>query len=154
MKYVLVFGLCLCAYITNPVIAQDSIPELNQKVYDYVVKHMGKKVDRGECWDLAKFALDEVEAEWEFPFEFGNVIDIEKDEIIIGDIIQFKNVKFSDGGVYSQHTAIVFEVLGDDKLIIADQNFNNKRKVTTHELDLGLQTKGKITFYRPTKKLK
>ena len=34
------------------------LPEVNQEVIKYVDDHMNQKIDRGECWDLLKQALD------------------------------------------------------------------------------------------------
>ena len=35
------------------------LPELNQKIIDYVNQNIGKKVGRGECWDLVQIPLTE-----------------------------------------------------------------------------------------------
>ena len=72
-----------------------------------------------------------------------------KETILVGDIIQFEKVKLSNGTTYPHHTAIVYEVLGSGKYLIAHQNFANVRKVTTRELDLSILLKGSIEFYRP-----
>lgn len=129
--------------------AQSQLPPVNQKVFNFCKKSMGKKVDRGECWDLAKFALDHAGAEWKSPYDFGKVVNPNKEIILLGDIIQFEKVKLSNGTTYSHHTAIVYEVLGNGKYLIAHQNFANIRKVNTRELDLSLLSKGSIEFYRP-----
>lgn len=54
---------------------------------------MGKKVGKGECWDLAAGALNEVSAKWESPYEFGNEINDKNEIVFPGDIIQFEGVK-------------------------------------------------------------
>jgi hypothetical protein len=133
----------------NTILAQNELPPVNQKIVDFSTKSMGKKVDRGECWDLAKFALDYAGAKWEAPFDYGKIVDPKKDTILAGDIIQFEKVKSSNGISFPHHTAIVYKVISSGKYLIAHQNFNYIRKVGTLELDLSLVTKGSIKFYRP-----
>ena len=142
--------LILIWFIFLPFLHQSQeIPPLNKKVIEFCDKSMGKKVDRGECWDLAKNALDFAKASWDYPFAFGTPIDPLKDSVFPGDIIQFERVKLSDGAYYPQHTAIIYEVIGKGNYIIAHQNFNGIRKVTKKELNINLITKGNIDFYRP-----
>lgn len=134
---------------------QASLPIVNQKIVEYCKKQEGKKVDRGECWDLAAFALNDANANWKPPFNFGTKYDFRKDSILAGDIIQFENVEFK-GENYSMamphHTAIVFEVLADKKCVIAHQNFAGKRKVQFTEANFADVKKGSLQFYRPISK--
>ncbi len=44
---------------------------------------------------------------------------------------------------------IVYEVMDTRKFMIAHQNFNNVKKVTTIELDLASLIKGTVAFCRP-----
>lgn len=133
------------------VFSQENIelPDVNAKVLEYCKKSMGKKVGRGECWDLAKFALDYAQAKWEPPYNYGEVVNPKTTQILAGDIIQFEKVKTTDGTVYPHHTAIVFEVLGKDNFLIVHQNIDNVKKVMTTKLDLSQVKKGSIDFYRP-----
>lgn len=110
---------------------------------------MGKKIDRGECWDLAKFALDYAGADWESPFDYGKVLDLEEEDVIAGDIIQFDKVELSNGTYYPMHTVVVYKVLGPGKYLMAHQNFSMVKKVNTRELDLNLLSKGTIYFLSP-----
>lgn len=71
----------------------DSIPELNQSIVELAKKKMRKKVDRGECWDLAKYVLDETNAEWDDWEVYGDLINRKTDCILPGDIIQFEKIK-------------------------------------------------------------
>lgn len=133
------------------------IPETNKKILKYVDSVMGKKVDRGECWDIVKGAMDASGAEWDAPDEFDKKIDHKKEEIMPGDIIAFKNASWSTGitkwRTGAQHYAIVYEVKSDERMMIAHQNINNKKKVVVTELSLS-NIKGKISFYRPQDKPK
>ncbi|MBC7387595.1 MAG: hypothetical protein H7329_00145 [Opitutaceae bacterium] len=129
-----------------------NIPPINQKIVDFVKSKEGKQIDRGECWDLAKAALDDAKADWAMPYEFGKRYDFKKDTILPGDIIQFENVVFR-GELYSMsmphHTAIVVDVLSHLKLKIAHQNFAGKRTVQFTEVNFNDLKKGKAQFYRP-----
>lgn len=139
--------------------AQDSlskIPELNQKIIAFVNQHKGKKVDRGECWDLAAIPLNENNAKWDGTYGFGKKVDYKKDIIFPGDIIQFEKViiKYTEGkATYTvnlyHHTAIVYEVKGPGEYKIAEQNTEKGKKVTFSDLNLNFMTKGKVQFYRP-----
>ena len=139
-----------------------TIPSLNQKVIEYVDSVIGKKVDRGECWDLAAAALDHAGAYLDRSSQksiyiFGKELNAKKDEIFPGDIIQLENVKleYIKGNViYTEtiihHTAIIYEILGEGHYKIAHQNTNfSGKKVGISELNINYNKKGKITFYRP-----
>ncbi len=129
--------------------AQDTLPELNQKIVQYVEQNKGKKVGRGECWDLAAQILDRENAQWDHRFVFGTKINSDNSIIFPGDIIQFKGVKTSTGLKAIQHTAIIYKINADGKFIVAEQNANGKRKVMFNEFDRKTIIKGQIFIYRP-----
>jgi hypothetical protein len=130
------------------------LPEVNQKIVTYCKAQEGKKIDRGECWDLAKAALDQAGAVWESPYTFGTLYDYKKETILPGDVIQFENVEFK-GELYKvsmpHHTAIVIEVLSPLLVKVAHQNFAGKRTVQFTELNFNDLKKGKVEFFRPKK---
>lgn len=144
--------------------AQDSIPKANAEIVKYVESVIGKKVDRGECWDLANQALTRINAEWDFKFHYGKLLNPDKDVILPGDIIQFKNVvveyKIENGRETStttetmkQHTAIVHKVFARGEYEIAHQNTQfSGRKVGLSKLILKNIKHGKIFIYRPVVK--
>lgn len=135
----------------------DSLPELNKKIISFVKANIGKRVGRGECWDLAEKPLNEYNAKWDKLYEFGRKLDLKKEKILPGDIIQFQNVQIKtvEGNktiteTYLKHTAIVFEVISKEHLKIAQQNTSQKgKKVSIDNLYLEDIYKGKITIYRP-----
>ncbi|MCB0410788.1 MAG: hypothetical protein KDD29_11255 [Flavobacteriales bacterium] len=135
----------------------DNAPVLNKKIIAFVKSNMNKKVDGGECWDLAAKALKNVEANWDGKYEFGKHINDKKDCVYPGDIIQFKGIKLKykkEKYIYtedmSHHTAIVYEVVEKGKYIIADQNTRHSgRKVGTHEFNVEDIIKGSFKIYRP-----
>ncbi len=142
-------------------IAQDSIPAANREIINYVNSVIGKKVDRGECWDLANEALIKINAKWDRKFVYGKLLNPEKDVIYPGDIIQFKNVvveyKIVKGNEtqtttesMKQHTAIVHKVLAKGEFELAHQNTQfSGRKVGLSDLNIKYIKKGKIFIYRP-----
>ncbi len=137
--------------------AQNTIPKTNQLIVDYVKSVIGKKVGRGECWDLAAQALNSVGAEWDGAYKFGKLVNPEKDTIYPGDIIQFENVKIKykvDSTIYTEsmkhHTAIVYKVIRKGEYIIAHQNTGKfKKRVGISDLLLKNVISGKLKFYRP-----
>jgi hypothetical protein len=157
MKLKLPFLYILFISITSNCLAQSNIPELNQKILKYVEQVMGKKVDRGECWDLAYQALTQNHAKWDGKFVYGKEVNPAKDEIFPGDIIQFYRVKikYKSGStitteVMEQHTAIVFKVISKGKFQLAHQNTDfSGKKVGLSELNIEHVVKGKMKFYRP-----
>lgn len=159
MKVNKIYSFFLLLLFTFPLSAQvkDSV-STNKKVIEFVNKNIGKKVERGECWDLANKALLYANAKWDRKFNFGNQLDLKKDTILPGDIIQFSNVKIEyieNGKLYmqemQQHTAVIYEVLNKHTFKIAQQNTGgrNGRKVSIGDLDLETIKKGKIKIYRP-----
>ncbi|MBL0049902.1 MAG: hypothetical protein IPP32_17605 [Bacteroidetes bacterium] len=133
-----------------------TLPALNATIIDYVKTTIGKKVDRGECWDLANQALTRANAAWTFPNQFGKVVDPQKDSIYPGDLIQFTNVKMKSSNgetwTFPKHTAIVYEVISPGVYKIAEQNVNGKRKVQIDDLIVKDKVAGKMIFYRPVPK--
>ncbi|MFT6245366.1 MAG: hypothetical protein ACJA0U_002395 [Salibacteraceae bacterium] len=135
----------------------DSIPEINKKIVKLAKKKIGKKVDRGECWDLAKYVLDETDAEWDKFEVYGELINWKKDCIKPGDIIQFEKIKleWEDGNAtYNEemkhHTAVVHKVISEDLILVLHQNTAEfGRKVGSSKLRLDAIKKGKLYIYRP-----
>jgi hypothetical protein len=134
---------------TTVISVVEEIPELNQKVIQYIDDHMDRKVDRGECWDLAAKSLQFAGATMPDIYIFGKEVDPAKDQIFPGDVIQMFDVTYAWGGMTSQHTCVVYEVLGDGKYKIAEQNVDNVRKVMINDFSLAEIAKGKVHFYRP-----
>jgi hypothetical protein len=136
----------------------DSISPLNKSIIQYVDSKVNKKVGRGECWDLAKYALEDVGANWDFKFAFGR--HLKSNECIMpGDIIQFTKVKikYKEGKktlyiTMDQHTAIIYKVISSDEIQLIHQNteFSGK-KVGISSIRFSTITSGKYDIYRPQK---
>ena len=145
--------------ISNYVTNCDSIPQLNKLIVAYAESKIGKKVDRGECWDLAAEALKSVNAKWDGAYVFGRLVNQKKECIFPGDVIQFEGVKTKykkDNMVYTgqmlHHTAIIYQVISDGNYKIAEQNTGGSKgkKVSIGDFDTKTVTKGKYMIYRPT----
>lgn len=137
----------------------NNIPELNKKIIEVVKESKGKKVGKGECWDVAAEALNKVEAKWDGNYKFGKEVDYKKACIYPGDIVQFEGVELKyniEDAFYierlAHHTAIIYEVKSKGDFIIADQNTKHSgKKVAMHAFDVKTVTKGKFIIYRPQK---
>jgi len=148
MKNLLRFS-SLCLLLS---FAPTQLPEVNQKIITYCKEHLNKKVGRGECWDLADAALNYAGAKWESPYNFGKKYDFKKEEVLVGDIVQFENVVFKSPqrvSEMSHHTAIIWEVKPEKVFVLIHQNINKSKKVQLTEEDFKTIKKGKAQFYRP-----
>lgn len=152
-SFVVILSIILFSFKAN------DIPLTNQKVVEYVKTVIGKKVDRGECWDLANQALLYANAKWEFPTKFGKPYDYKKEQILAGDLIQINGVVMESRTETSvvrwkmtEHTAIVYEAGEEGKIKVAEQNVNGVRKVMISSWNLNDLKSGKMQFYRPQPK--
>ncbi|MDQ3016563.1 MAG: hypothetical protein M3R25_07595 [Bacteroidota bacterium] len=134
----------------------DSVPILNQQILSFVESNLRKKVDRGECWDLAATPLNIYKAKWNGKYSYGRLVNPKSECIYPGDIMQFENVEIesvSNNGRFVQymphHTAVVYEVHAINDFTIAHQNYNNTRKVILTPLKMENIKKGKTFIYRP-----
>ena len=127
---------------------EKKIPRKNKKILKFATEHTGKKVGNGECWTLADEAYKDSKASrpTNDVYVWGDELDIEKDAIYPGDILQiFPHAKKGS----SQHTAIIYEVLGQKKFRLIEQNWSGKKvtiRTTTHQ---ELLKKYKVFYYRP-----
>ena len=122
----------------------------NQRVVIWARGHVGKKIGRGECWDLADQALTHSGAASsaalgpmgdDADYVWGDAVNLH--DVIAGDILQLRDVvvttrvdtevTFTDGSggstsfreknlSHEHHTAIVDAVLGGGMLRILEQN--------------------------------
>ena len=131
--------------------------DLNSSIINEVKALMGEKVGRGECWDLPQYILDKLGASWNRPFTFGRKLK-KSEPYKSGDIIQFNNViiKWTSGNRSGtsyigmpDHTAVIWEVENNFKFKVAQQNFNNIRKVGIGDVDLTYRVSGSYQVYRP-----
>jgi hypothetical protein len=155
------FILLLCLRVDAQIPAScDSTNALNREILNVVKPYIGKKVDRGECWDLANLALNKVNASWDGLLNYGTKVDWKKECIQPGDILQFEKVELKgkiDGNMeytetFYHHTAIIYAVHDDGTVELIHQNtgqYGKKVGVTT--MNFNDLKKGTIQAYRPTK---
>lgn len=175
--------ISLAAWVVSvlPVVAADGdtpkLPELNRQILQFGTDNLGKKVGDGECASLVFAAFDKVGAKppadlpapkppmMKDDFVWGRLLE-PKEEILPGDIIQFRDVEIKIVGrnfmynySYPHHTAIVAEVKGKQKFIVFQQNVGSpdktdeqRRIVQKDSLDLSAKVKGTVWFYRPLEK--
>ena len=169
MKFIIVFIVFINTFfikvysepvlvVINRTIICDSIPALNKNIITFVKTKIGKKVGKGECWDLAADALNTTNAKWDGNYGFGKEVNYKKECVYPGDIIQFEGVllkyeigknKYTEN--LSHHTAIIYEVKSKEEFVLADQNTGRSgRKVGVGPFDIKTITKGKFKIFRPT----
>ncbi len=162
MRFISVFAIPALLFLSfkpSATLKCDEVPALNTAIIDYVKKNVGKKVDRGECWDLAAQALNSTGAKWDGSYQFGRQINAKTECIFPGDIIQFSNVTVTyekDKTIFmekmEQHTAVIYAVNSSEDFVLADQNTGmSGRKVGLHGLLLKNISTGTFKIYRPEK---
>jgi hypothetical protein len=137
---------------------------LGEKVVFLVRTQMRKKVERGEGWDLARWALRRARAKTP-PDDFGGERYVWGDPVALmdarpGDILQFDGAAWqcdAQGWAYKgsipRHTAVVEEVDGVNFTLL-HQNFDAKKVVRRDRIPIagdGLLS-GTITAYRPARR--
>lgn len=135
----------------------DSVPALNSEILVVLKPYMGKKIQRGECWDVLSLALNETHAKWDGYDVFGAPYDYKKECISPGDLISFKNVKFAgtrNGTKYfetmEKHFAVVKEVKANGEIVLWHQNTGRfGRKLGESSIFPEDLKKGKMQFFRP-----
>lgn len=138
-------------------LAAQSLSDTPEAVARYAEAHLGRKVGRGECWDLAQHALNEAGARWDGYYGFGEKLDTTTVPVQRGDVVQFEGVVVErrTGSSLTQetmghHTAIVLSVGASGRYTLAHQNFGRGgRKVSRYELVMADVKRGSITFFRP-----
>ncbi len=125
------------------------IPAINRRIVQFAVDNLGEQVGNGECWTLAAEALAFAGAQPPNMYDFGQEIDL--DDIIPGDILQFTSARFDIERGYilmgtPNHTAIVYSFAGDDTIIL-QQNFGT-RTVTVMGINFDDMTEGTVQAYR------
>ena len=125
-------------------------PAPNRKVVGWAESQMGKKIDRGECTDLATEALKQIgysarDYKWGRELPKGTTP-------LPGDIIQLENAQFGAQTV-AHHTAMVWEVIGPRNVKVLEQNWlggkEEGRKVGPGSYDFNKMTAGELHLFRP-----
>jgi len=139
--------------------------DLGDALVQYAVNRLGKRVGRGECWDLPFHGLQAVGAKT--PHDLGSDLYVWGEPISLseagpGDVLQFEGVfirrTWSDGreqtwNFRTKHSAIV-ESRNGIFFHLLNQHIQGKKIVTRLEIPLGDEfiTRGTVRAYRPIKK--
>lgn len=145
--------------------------QYGEHVAAWALHHEGQRVDRGECWDLAKFALEKGCGKHAFISTYthhgfpilevhgspngATVVRPQADEIRRGDILQFTTAKFENKATGSwltagdpDHTSVVIDKVGA-KVMVLEQNVGGVKIVKRGEYEIGNITQGSVVVYRP-----
>ena len=115
-------------------------------------KNSGRKVGDGQCWALANEAFKATGAQrvkgqtrvW------GRQVNLRTESPQPGDILECDGTRFSDGSyTTSKHTAVIMHVHSPSQVRIAEQNFNNSKRIKERDLDISGIRSGRIYVYRP-----
>jgi hypothetical protein len=154
MKYLLL--LSFTGMFSSSYTQCDSIAALNKAIISWVTGNVNKKVENGECWELARQALNKSGAKWDGLYGFGKVL--KRNECVMpGDIIQFEKVKTKrviNGSEFHEdfqhHTAIIYQVTSTDEIKLIHQNTGySGKKVAISDFFFSAVKSGKYTIYRP-----
>jgi hypothetical protein len=131
-----------------------STSDVHTRIVEYTLSKEGKRIKRGECWDLVAEALDYAGANWQRPRGFGEKVDYEQEPILPGDIIEFRKARFErpdgrSGYEMPEHFAVIVEVPGPGRYLIGHQNYNGRKRVGFAEVDMAHKKRGRVTIYRP-----
>jgi hypothetical protein len=66
-----------------------------------------------------------------------------------GDIIKFRHARFPDAITGPEHTAIIIATRSKGRILIAEQNLNDIKRVTEREMAPTDMISGELMFYRP-----
>jgi hypothetical protein len=143
---------------------------IGQRVVAYARAHLNQTVGNGECAALAGHALRaagaalrsgpdspgrgdyvwgilvyRVEGSADGAHSTGQFSDVRP-----GDIMQYRDTRFGEGGHFAHHTAIVGEVdVASGSLMVYQQNIGGRRWVMAGHPRLDRLRAGWIRFYRP-----
>jgi len=126
--------------------------ELPLKLVAFCKSNLGKQVGNGECWTLADQAFkscglkrpDGESRVW------GRLLDLKNEQIEAGDIVEYRNAKFSNGSRTGPfHTSVVVKGGRRGKATIAEQNWGDNKTVREAPFDAGDLVEGEVMVYRP-----
>jgi len=130
---------------------QQRAAEIPAKIAGFCTRNLGQQVGDGECWALANEAfkacgLERPGADMRV---WGRLLDLKKEKMQAGDIIEYRSAKFSNGMTTGpEHTSVVVKG-GKRKATIAEQNWSGHKTVHESEFDSGALIAGEVMVYRP-----
>jgi hypothetical protein len=135
----------------NDITPAANTPPANRKMITWIEQQMGKKIDRGECTDVATAALKEVGATLPGGYVWGKELPAGTTPLP-GDVIQLENAQIGNRTT-AHHTVVVWEVLGPRNVRILHQNWaggkEEGRKVGPGVYDFTKLKDGEVHMFRP-----
>jgi hypothetical protein len=131
--------------------AKKRAAEIPVNMEAYCKRQLGKQVGNGECWTLADeaFKACNLQRPGGDGRVWGRLLDLKKDKVQAGDIVEFRSAKFSNGFFTGpEHTAVVVKG-GRRGIVVAEQNWGGNKTVRENEIDPNSLISGKIMVYRP-----
>lgn len=125
--------------------------ERRVKTAAFCIASMGKQVGNGECWTLADEAFKATGAERPAGESrvWGRLVDIEKESLEPGDIVEFRVAKITGYGTTGpEHTAVVVKGGRRGQCTLAEQNWSNVKKVREVKVNLRGLVSGEVMVYR------
>jgi hypothetical protein len=125
--------------------------EIPVKLTAFCKEHLGKQVGNGECWTLADEAFKAcgLKRPGGDMRVWGRLLDLKKEKIQAGDIVEYRSAKFSDGSFTGpEHTSVVIKG-GRRGVVVAHQNWSGNKTVSEAGFDPDSLTAGKVMVYRP-----
>lgn len=121
------------------------------KLVAFCQTNSGKAVGDGVCWTLADEAFKAcgLRRPGREPRVWGRLLDLTKEKPLPGDIIEFRSARFPDAITGPEHTAIVIATRAKGRILIAEQNWNEIKRVQEREMDPAALISGELMFYRP-----
>ena len=125
--------------------------ENREKLVAFCRANSGKAVGNGVCWTLADeaFRACGLRRPGREPRVWGRLLDLKKEQPLPGDIIEFRHARFPDAITGPEHTAIIIATRSKGRILIAEQNWNDIKRVTEREMDPAALISGELMFYRP-----
>jgi hypothetical protein len=160
--------IILFVFLSSLLKAQDSLPYANHKVIEFINTHLGEKIGQGVCMELI-FGNGGIREYLQIAgVKNDSLYEIPDSTIMPGDIMMLQNIMFSDSSTIDGHIAVVYDVMENNKLGVAEQNamilstdkmneivyeghakmvFSNSR-ILLSEYDMSTIIRGEIIFLR------
>ena len=152
------------------------IDPINSRMVNYLQSNLGTQIGSGECAHVASEALRVGGGEFihsligndnptagdyvwgkliaGFKVVRGRIDGNASAKPQPGDVIQYNDVKLSNGASYKHHTSVIASVDSNGApLEVYEENINGKRYLQRNKLDLSKMTNGAVYIYHPISRI-
>jgi hypothetical protein len=126
--------------------------ELPLMLVAFCKQNLGKQVGNGECWTLANEAFRScgLARPGGDSRVWGRLLDLKQEKLAPGDIVEYRNAKFSNGSSTGlAHTSVVVKGGRWGSATIAEQNWSGHKTVREAPFDSRSLIEGEVMVYRP-----